>query len=535
MTSESISAQDEPSEKDLDASEGVEKHPLGKHPSEKISQKPGKTEADAVKHTDVQETAQRRAYLQETTNAVFFPLFDDTHRYLVLKGGAGSGKSVFAARKLLERALTEPDHRFLVCRKVAKTLWESCAALFREQLLEHYPQISYKFSRSHMTLVLENGSTILFVGLDDTDKLKSIVGITGIWIEEAAEISEADFNQLDIRLRGETAFYKQIILTFNPISVKSWLKSRFFDRKNANCTLCESTYKDNRFLDAEAKKVLEAFRETDEYYYQVYCLGIWGVTGQSVFGSARVMERIRCCEPPLAVGAFLGESGFVSGGDAIVRIYEYPIAGKRYVIGCDTAGTGSDRFAAQVLRADTGEQAALLWCSYDGDIFVKQLFALGFYYNTALVAIEANFDSFPIREMERLGYPNQYVRETFDTFTHLPTESYGFLTTARTRPVIVSGLIAALRGGLSGIRDTDTLDEMLSFVRNESFRPEAAAGAHDDLVMALAIAFYVRQGLSFTDTGSPAFGEHWTEDMWEDYNNASAADRRLLRRKWEAR
>ena len=60
--------------------------------------------------------------LRETNNDTFLPLFWDKHRYLVLKGGGGSGKSIFAGRKILERAATEPGHRFLVVRKVAKTL-----------------------------------------------------------------------------------------------------------------------------------------------------------------------------------------------------------------------------------------------------------------------------------------------------------------------------------------------------------------------------------------------------------------------------
>ena len=66
--------------------------------------------------------------LRETNNETFLPLFADTHRYLVLKGGGGSGKSIFAGRKVLERAVNEPGHRFLVCRKVARTLRERAAS-----------------------------------------------------------------------------------------------------------------------------------------------------------------------------------------------------------------------------------------------------------------------------------------------------------------------------------------------------------------------------------------------------------------------
>ena len=60
--------------------------------------------------------------IPELTNEIYYPLYKDTNRYLLLYGGAGSGKSVFAAQKTLVRLLTEKPHRFLVVRKVAKTL-----------------------------------------------------------------------------------------------------------------------------------------------------------------------------------------------------------------------------------------------------------------------------------------------------------------------------------------------------------------------------------------------------------------------------
>ena len=77
--------------------------------------------------------------LAETNNETFMPLFEDRHRYLVLKGGGGSGKSIFAGRKVLERCTSEPGHRWLVCRKVARTLRESCFKQLCSQVAEFYP------------------------------------------------------------------------------------------------------------------------------------------------------------------------------------------------------------------------------------------------------------------------------------------------------------------------------------------------------------------------------------------------------------
>ena len=204
---------------------------------------------------DELDIARWYVHLAETSNKAFMPLFFDEHRFLVLKGGGGSGKSVFAARKLIERAFAEPGHRFLVCRKVAKTLRESCWRNILDQLSKYYPG-RYSPNKSDLTITCDNGSTFLFAGLDDVEKLKSIVDVTGEWIEEASELLEGDLNQLNIRLRGETREYKQIILTFNPISITHWLKLRFFDRQDPNARVHESTYRDNRFLPEEDRKVL---------------------------------------------------------------------------------------------------------------------------------------------------------------------------------------------------------------------------------------------------------------------------------------
>lgn len=151
--------------------------------------------------------------LRETTNEAFFPLFADEHRYLVLMGGGGSGKSIFAGRKVLERVTSESGHRYLVVRKVAKTLRESCFRQLVSQAYQYYRGAlaeEHPINRSDMRMRFSNGSEILFAGLDDVEKLKSIYGVTGIWIEEASELLESDFNQLDIRLRGESLIISRL-------------------------------------------------------------------------------------------------------------------------------------------------------------------------------------------------------------------------------------------------------------------------------------------------------------------------------------
>ena len=495
-----------------------------------------------------QEAIRHLAELRETSNAAFFPLFFDEHRYLVLMGGGGSGKSIFAGRKVLERCILEPGHRWLVCRKVAKTLRDSCFAQLRGQLAEHYPGEKSKINRSDMLITFQNGSAILFAGLDDVEKLKSIYRITGIWIEEASELEEADLSQLDIRLRDETRYYKQIILSFNPISVTHWLKKRFFDAPDPRARTHRSTYRDNRFLGAEAIATLEGFRERDPYYYQVYALGQWGVTGKTIFDAEAVSGRLESIQKPEREGFFtytevpgtredprprIKDWVWQEEAGGPIQIFRKPEPGRPYVIGGDTAGDGSDWFVGQVLDNVTGEQAAVLRHQYDEDTYAKQIYCLGMYYNEALVGIEANFSSYPVKRLEELGYPRQYVREREDTYTGAIGKSYGFKSTAVTRPVIIAGLVEAMRVALGRVNHRPTLEEMLTFVRDEKMKPAAEPGAHDDCIMALAIAWYIRgQQKTRVQTEPPEGKTQWTADMWEDYNRADRETRVFLRKKW---
>ena len=478
--------------------------------------------------------------LRDTSNEAFMPLFEDEHRYLVLKGGGGSGKSIFAGRKILERATSEPGHRFLVCRKVAKTLRESCFAQLRGQIAQHYPDCGATVSKGDLRIAFPNGSEILFAGLDDVEKLKSIYDITGIWIEEASELLESDFNQLDIRLRTQTPYYLQIILTFNPISITHWLKKRFFDRSDPRASVHETTYKDNRFLTPEAVQTLEAFKDTDEYYYTVYCLGQWGVTGKTVFDAKAVTRRLMDNVQPVRVGQFvfdydglaLRNIRWMDDPGGFIRVYQEPDEGVPYVIGGDTAGDGSDSFVAQVLDNRTGDQVCTLRHQSDEDLYAMQVYCLGMWYNTALVGIEANWSTYPIRELERLRYPRQYVRETVDDYTHAIRKSYGFWTNSKTRPVIIAELIKATREDIDIVRDKTTLEEMLTFVRDETYKPTAEEGAHDDCVMALAIAHAIRPQQSYLAQAPEEARVEWDESMWEDYDNASPEIRAYLIKKW---
>lgn len=155
-------------------------------------------------------------------------------------------------------------------------------------------------------------------------------------------------------------------------------------------------------------------------------------------------------------------------------------------------GEGSDNFTGHVLDNTTGKQVAVLKQEFDEISYTRQMYCLGMYYNKALVGIESNYSTYPIQELERLEYPKLYIREKEDTYTGKHNKSYGFKTTSISRPRILGQLQTIFKENIELIVDTDTLKEGLTFIKNEKGRPEAQVGYHDDLIMALAIAYDIR-------------------------------------------
>lgn len=215
-----------------------------------------------------------------------------------------------------------------------------------------------------------------------------------------------------------------------------------------------------------------------------------------------------------------------------IRIRKKPEKGVPYVIGGDTAGTGSDFFVGQVLDNRTGEQVAVLHHQYDERMYAVQMYCLGMYYNEALIGIETNYSTYPEKRLEDLGYTKLYVRERIDDNTGEVVNAFGFETTRKSRPLIIDGLKEVFRYSPETITDFETMGEMLTFIYVD-YRPEAEKGEHDDLVMALAIAHYIRSQQTTVVEVEPGEGTAvWTEDMWQDWNNATPADRELMLKLW---
>ena len=209
-------------------------------------------------------------------NDIYYPqLFDYSHRYETYYGGAGSGKSVFIAQKLLIKAINN-KRKVLIIRKYGTTLKDSVFQLVVDTLKKWKIYSYCKINLTTYTITLPNDSTILFKGLDDSEKIKSITDITDVWCEEATELSLDEFTQLDLRLRALVDGL-QIYCSFNPVSKANWVYKKWFDKSaiydKGQTYILKTTYKDNKFLPEAYIRALEEKIHSNPHYYKVYVLG----------------------------------------------------------------------------------------------------------------------------------------------------------------------------------------------------------------------------------------------------------------------
>jgi len=242
-------------------------------------------------------------FKKDIFNSVYYPFLDDQTRIQIFFGGASSGKSIFTIGQRVLYDLLQGGRNYLCCRNTARTIRVSIFNELTKAITKYNLSSLFKINRSDMSVTCVNGYQALTTGLDDVEKVKSTTPekgvLTDILIEEATEITQNDYKQLKLRLRGESGgLNKRITFVFNPIFKSHWIYKLFFQgwidgkniyRKN-DLAILKTTYKDNNFLEPDDIKSLED--ETDDYTYQVYTLGNWGVLGGIIFTNWIVKDLI---------------------------------------------------------------------------------------------------------------------------------------------------------------------------------------------------------------------------------------------------
>lgn len=261
-------------------------------------------------------------------NDKYLSFLQDTRPLQVFYGGASSGKSVFIAQRSIID-LARGGRNFLVARNVRNTIRHSIFAEWKAAINSLGMHDYFNCNESDLVITCNvSQRQAVFVGLDDAQKLKSIRPLDGpftdLICEEATEMSEETYNQLVLRMRGESSVPKRRVLLFNPIERRHWICRRFFNNQwidflSTNTLLIlHSTHRDNKFLSEQDHADIESFKDIDQYYYEVYALGKWGTLGALIFKNWEVRDLAREHFDPMRIRNGL-DFGYSNDPTAVVR------------------------------------------------------------------------------------------------------------------------------------------------------------------------------------------------------------------------
>ncbi len=275
-------------------------------------------------------------------NGHFYDFVDDwAHKIYLLVGGYGSSKSYHVAVKLIKKLLQE-KRKALVVREVFDTIRDSCFDLLMEVAAAMEVDDYVTFTTSPMQGRFKNGSQIIFKGMDKPAKLKSLNGVSIVWIEECSEVKYAGFKEILGRLR-HPALSNHIILSTNPVSKSNWCYKHFFrDKSNGlevlddellyakrilvigNTYYHHSTVDDNYFVPQDYIDQLDDLEKHDPDLYRVARKGRFGVNGKLVFPQFEVVpyaegiKAVRKIRHPMKANGM--DFGFVESYNALLRL-----------------------------------------------------------------------------------------------------------------------------------------------------------------------------------------------------------------------
>ena len=217
---------------------------------------------------------------------IFEVLTDYSHFTEVHYGGGSSGKSHGVVQKVVLKALQDWKHprKILWLRKVGATIADSLFQDVKSCLIDFKVWELCDWNKTDNRVTLPNGAVFLFKGMDNSEKIKSIKGISDVVMEEASEFVMNDYTQLTLRLREKKHLNKQIFLMFNPVSKLNWVYKYFFTGEpHKNMLIQQSSYKDNKFLDEMTRQNLKDLAKRNPAYYKIYALGEFATLDKLVF------------------------------------------------------------------------------------------------------------------------------------------------------------------------------------------------------------------------------------------------------------
>ncbi len=213
------------------------------------------------------------------------------YRYEAVKGSRRSKKSKTMALRSIYRIMKYPESNMLVVRKTYRTLKDSCFTELKWAMNRLHVRHLWDIKESPLEMTyIPTGQKIYFRGMDDELKITSVTVEVGVlcwmWIEEAYEITkENSFDTLAESILGDCPphLWKQITLTFNPWSDRTWIKARFFDVQDPDILAITTNYMCNEWLSPDDRKEFERMKKNNPRRYNVAGLGNWGIVDGLVY------------------------------------------------------------------------------------------------------------------------------------------------------------------------------------------------------------------------------------------------------------
>lgn len=241
-------------------------------------------------------------------------------RYRVVKGSRRSKKSKTMALWTIYNIMKHKGSNMLVVRKTYRTLKDSCFTELKWAIKRLQVEDKWQIKESPLEMTyIPTGQKIYFRGLDDELKITSIAVEVGVlcwmWIEEAYEITKEDaFDTLAESILGDCpdGLWKQITLTFNPWSDRTWIKARFFDVEDPDILAMTTNYMCNEWLSADDRKEFERMKRQNPRRYNVAGLGNWGVVDGLVYEKWTEQAFTIKDLPPDAQSAFGLDFGYTN-------------------------------------------------------------------------------------------------------------------------------------------------------------------------------------------------------------------------------
>jgi len=397
-------------------------------------------------------------------------------------GGRGSGKSEAGAIKLLLYLLDYPGAVVMVVAPIYKTLWNSTL----ESIKKVFPPHIYKFYEQKREIILEpeyGGSKILLSSADNPDDLRG-PNLAAFWLDEAAQMKPDVWKILVPTLRQSGRFRYQGWITGTPRGF-NWIYQEFAREKRENYWMIQASAEENPFLPKGfIDDLRESYKNDPDFAFQELEGGFTVVGGREFFVRS-VLESLDTPEP-------------IETREGCIEIWKSPYVGGRYVAGCDPCwGETNSYGVATVLDWQTGEQVAKIRGRIQPDEMAQKFTDLCREYNNAYALAEVNGEGrHLVDKMLELDYGSRMYHRHPEWWAH--EDKQGWHTNTKTRPEILSELEEAIRLRLTKPNSRNTIDEMMSFIRDEKGKTGASEGAYDDEVMAYAMAWHGRQYATFT-------------------------------------